>query len=186
MSQLTNCISAAQDFNPIDLIEITSVFEERNIKKGEYLIESGKVCREMAFIESGYLRMWNDMEDKEVTIWIGQEGTFITSVASFVFETNSIWNIEAVTDCKIQSISKSKHVALCQKFNSWLEFDNMLLARAYFVLENRFFNHLHTTSRERFEKLMNDCPKMFNSVPLQYIASMIGVTPETLSRLRRS
>ncbi|MEM8969661.1 MAG: cyclic nucleotide-binding protein, partial [Bacteroidota bacterium] len=79
-----------------------------------------------------------------------------------------------------------KHFQLCKTQPKWLEFDNLLLAHSFALLEQSMFAQLHTTAQQRYEKLMQDDPTLFNQVPLQYIASMLGITPETLSRLRNN
>ncbi len=139
----------------------------------------------MAFIESGYLRMFDLIDGKEITFWIGSNGKFITSLSSFVFETPNFWNIQAVTDCTLHVIDRDTHSKLCKTQPKWLEFDNILLAHSFALLEQKMLSQLHTTSQQRFNTLFKEHPQLFNHVPLQYIASMLGITPETLSRLRQ-
>lgn len=163
-----------------------SSFEIKTIKKGDFFLKSGKICRKMAFIDSGYLRMYDIADGKEITFWIGNKGKFITSLSSFIFETENFWNIQAVTDCTAFVISRQKHFELCKQQPKWLEFDNLLLARSFALLEQSMFSQLHTTAQQRFENLLKEEPTLFNNVPLQHIASMIGITPESLSRLRKN
>ncbi len=164
---------------------ILSAFEPLELKKGDFLLKSGKICRQMAFIESGYLRMYDLVDGKEITLWIGKEGKFITSLSSFIFETHNNWNIQAITDCKLCVINREKHFELNKTEPKWLEFDNTLLANSFALLERRMFSQLHTTAKERFDSLLKEEPELFNNTPLQYIASMLGITPESLSRLRK-
>ena len=186
MKKLRECISEQIPIDRNGLDVILSKFEARQLNKGSYFLKAGKICREMAFVESGYLRMFDLADGKEVTLWIGSEGRFITSLSSFVFESENYWNIQALTDCHLQVISKKDHVWLCQEQRKWLEFDNALLANSFALLEQRMFFQLHTTSQQRFDALIQDNPAIFNHVPLQYIASMLGITAETLSRLRKN
>ncbi|WP_282116397.1 Crp/Fnr family transcriptional regulator [Cellulophaga baltica] len=168
------------------LESVLSKFEKVEIKKNEYVLQSGKVCREMAFIATGYLRMYDIADGKEISFWIGSSGKFITSVSSFVFQTQNFWNIQAITDCTLYVISREKHMELCKTEPKWLEFDNLLLAHSFALLEKSMFSQLHTTAKERFENLMEEDPELFQHVPLHYIASMIGIAPESLSRLRKN
>lgn len=186
MKNLQECIQAQQQISEISLKAIIGSFSARSLKKGEYLLEAGQICREMAFIEEGYLRMFSLANGREVTLWIGNEGSFITSLSSFIFETENYWSIQALTDCSVQLVSRKDHFRLCREHPQWLELDNILLARAFSLLEQNMFSHLHTTARQRFEALLSTNPAIFNHVPLQHIASMLGITPETLSRLRKS
>ncbi|WP_353779099.1 cyclic nucleotide-binding domain-containing protein [Winogradskyella sp. 3972H.M.0a.05] len=185
-SSLQECISSQISIDKLSLDDILSNFETVHLKKGDYLLQAGSICREMAFIESGYLRMYDIADGKEITFWIGSSGKFITSLSSFVFQTSNFWNIQAVTDCKLQVINRTQHFQLCETQPKWLEFDNLLLAHSFALLEQSMFAQLHTTAQQRFENLLHNEPDLFNNVPLQYIASMIGITPESLSRLRKN
>ena len=120
MEQLRNCIAEQVDIRKDSLTTILSAFEPKEIMKGQFFLESGKICRKMAFIESGYLRMYDIADGKEITFWIGSSGKFITSLSSFVFETSNFWNIQAVTDCQLYEIDRQKHFELCRTQPQWL------------------------------------------------------------------
>lgn len=186
MMALKTCIQKQVHIKADTLAAIISCFETRKIKKGEFFLKSGKTCREMAFIDSGYLRMYDIVDGKEITFWIGNQGRFITSLSSFIFQTENFWNIQAVSDSTLQVINRDSHFLLCDRYPKWLEFDNQILARSFALLEQNMFAQLHTTAQQRFDGLMSREPSLFNHVPLQYIASMLGITPESLSRLRKN
>lgn len=185
MNAMKECILKYMDFPPEELEIVSERFSPKTLKKGEFLLRSGTPCREMAFIVSGYLRIFDWVSDKEVTIWIGTADSFITSLSSFVFETPNHWNIQAVTDCELLVIGRQDHFELLKKVPKWLEFDNLLLAKSFAHLEQLMFSQLHTTAQQRFKDLMDENPSIFHHVPLQYIASLLGITPEHLSRLRK-
>ncbi len=186
MDLLKACISQHIQMGEPALNNILSRFEKVDLRKQDYFLRSGTICRKMAFIETGYLRMYDIADGKEITFWIGSSGQFITSLSSFVFQTPNFWNIQAVTDGLLYVISRAHHFELCETEPKWLEFDNLLLARSFALLERSMFAHLHTTAKERLETLLEEEPTLFQHVPLQYIASMIGIAPESLSRLRRN
>lgn len=184
MKKLYDCVSENISIPARELDKITERFRPRILEKGDYLLEAGKSCREMAYIESGYLRMYDVVDGDEITLWIGGEGRFITSLSSFMLEYPNYWNIQALTEARLQMIGREDHFKLLDRVPKWLEFDNLILTRAFSMLEQRLLTQLHTTARERYENLLEEDPEMFNHVPLQYIASMLGIKPETLSRLR--
>jgi CRP-like cAMP-binding protein len=186
MELLKDCILKQVSIDTASLEMILSMFASEELKKGDYFLQSGTVCRKMAFIETGYLRMYDIADGKEITLWIGSSGKFITSISSYVFQTGSIWNIQALTDCKLHVITKEKHILLGEQEPKWLEFDNLLLARSFALLEQGAFAHLHTTAQQRFDALMKNEPDLFLNVPQQHIASMLGIAPESLSRLRKN
>lgn len=99
MKALQTCISEHIAIDNPSLKEIADTFQNKTLKKGNYLLSAGKRCTEMAFIASGYLRMYDVADGKEITLWIGSSGKFITSVSSFVFGTANYWNIQALIDC---------------------------------------------------------------------------------------
>jgi hypothetical protein len=71
------------------------------------------------------------------------------------------------------------------KLPKWNELDKIFITKCFTILEERIFSHLYMTAEERFHQLFKQHPELFNQVPLQYLASMLGMTPETLSRLRK-
>ena len=186
MKALRDCITQHVSVDPASLEDIVSAFEPRDIAKNQFLLRVGSNCREMYFIESGYLRMYDLADGKEVTLWIGSPGKFITSLSSFVFESENYWNIQAITDGRLFAIGRKAHFELCQRQPKWLEFDNKLLARSFALLERRMFSHLHMTAKQRLEVLLEEEPELFHHVPLQNIATLLGITPESLSRLRKN
>lgn len=172
-------------FIPTDISVITEKFHLRELERNDYFVHEGKSCRELAFIETGSLRIYAQTDDKEVTQWISSPGYFITELSSFFFDTPARWNIQALTDCRLWSIRREDHRALCEAVPAWNQMDKLFIAKCFTMLEDRIFSHLHESAEQRFQRLMQSQPALFNQVPLQYIASMLGMTPETLSRLRK-
>lgn len=185
MKKLQECISENITIQASDLNEIAACFQPKTLGKSKHLIKAGTRCREMAFIESGYVRMYDVVNGDEITLWIGSEGNFITSLSSFVLESPNYWNIQALTEARLQVINREDHFRLLNEVPKWLEFDNLILTQAFAMLEKRMLTQLHTTARERYRALIEEEPELFNHVPLQHIASMLGIKPETLSRLRK-
>jgi len=183
-SRLFTCISDQITIKPEVLDDILIRFDPLHLDTGEFFTEPGKLCHKLAFIHSGVLRMFNHHEGREITLWMGSENRFITDLSSFNNQTPAKWYIEAVTPAKLLTISRDDHFSLLETNPKWLEFDNRLLTNAYTMLEERMFAHLYMTAEERYQKLMEHSPSLFNRVPLKQIASMLGMTPETLSRLR--
>ncbi|MDF4203271.1 Crp/Fnr family transcriptional regulator [Maribacter sp. SA7] len=185
MEELKNCILSHVAIENSSMENILNVFTPLKVTKGEFFLKSGKICRQMAFIASGHMRMYDIVDGKEITFWIGSQGKFITSLSSFIFETSNNWNIQAITDCELYTINREHHFKLNKTEPKWLEFDNILLANSFALLEQSMFSQLHTTAKQRYNKLLEEEPELFKYVPLQYIASMLGITPESLSRLRK-
>jgi CRP-like cAMP-binding protein len=171
--------------NNDDLKTIISFFKLTCIKKGDYLLKSGKNCTNLSFVQSGLLRMFVTTEEKEVTQWISTKGYFTTDLSSFVFEVPSRWNIQALVDTKLYIITKEDYKRIGDLVPKWNELEKLFLVRCFIILEDRIFSHLSMTAEERYNFFYENNRELFNQVPLQYIASMLGMTPETFSRIRK-
>lgn len=186
MKSIEACVSERMAFPEGELEAIGNYFVPREVTKRSLLLEAGSASRELIFIESGYVRMYHLVEGNEVTSWIGGPGSFITALSSFVLDAPNLWFIQAVTACNLRVASKTDHLFLLDHYHRWLAFDNLLLANAFSALEQNMLAQLHQTAKERYETLLAVQPALFQHVPLQYIASMLGIKPETLSRLRKA
>lgn len=170
---------------PEELKAITSFFEPEEIKKGDFFLKAGKQCDRLSFVTSGFLRIFADTEKKEVTQWISTKGYFVIDLSSFIFETPARWTIQALTDTEIYSIRKSDYQKIEKLVPKWPILEKLFIVRCFTIMEDRIFSHLSMTAEERYHFFFENNKELFNQVPLQYIASMLGMTPETFSRIRK-
>lgn len=180
--------STIRQFTALDdseLDDVLSYFQPHIFEKGDFLVKAGQVCDRVAFVHSGLLRTWYEVEGEEVTHWISDAGYFDTSLSSFSFQTPSRWNIQAITTCELYTLDCKSHRILLEKYLPWMKFESQLLIYSYLGLEDRMFSQLHQTAEERYEKLLVTRRHLVQQAPLQYLASMLGMKPETLSRLRK-
>lgn len=129
--------------------------------------------------------MFVSTDDKEITQWISTKGYFCADLSSFVFETPSRLSIQALVDTEIFTISKEDYGLIGELVPKWHEFEKLFIARCFITLEERIFSHLSMAAEERYEHFFEKNRELFNQVPLQYIASLLGMTPETFSRIRK-
>jgi CRP/FNR family transcriptional regulator, anaerobic regulatory protein len=168
-----------------DLNTIVALFNKTKLKKGDFLLKAGKRCDKLCFVQSGLLRMFVSTDDKEVTQWISTKGYFSTDLSSFVFETPSRLSIQALVDTELFTITKTDYKRLGDIVPKWHELEKLFLVRCFSMLEDRILSHLSMTSEERYAVFFENNRELFNQVPLQYIASILGMTPETFSRIRK-
>jgi CRP-like cAMP-binding protein len=168
-----------------ELQVISSLFKLTTIKKGEYFLKTGKRCDKLSFIQSGLLRIFVTIDDKEVTQWISKKGYFVTDLSSFVFEKPARWTIQALADSELYTISAADYKKIGNLVPKWHELEKLFIANCFVTLEERVFSHLSMTAEERYSFFFEHNKDLFNQVPLQYIASMLGMTPETFSRIRK-
>ncbi len=168
-----------------ELASIANFFKPVALTKGEYFLKTGRLSNRLGFIQSGILREFVIREDKEVTKWISTKGHFAVDLSSFVFNQKARWNIQALTDCELYIISSEDYRKIKEVVPRWTELEKLFIAKCFAVLEDRILTHLSMTAEERYNQLFDFNKELFNLVPLQYLASMLGMTPETLSRLRK-
>ena len=109
----------------------------------------------------------------------------MTDVASFYLQQPAKWNIQALTDTTAFVLTHSNYQQLREQIPEWDHYEKLLLIKLMSALENRVYALLSMSAEERYQYLFESDSNMFNELPLQHIASMIGMTPETLSRIRR-
>jgi CRP-like cAMP-binding protein len=185
MSVLQQHIQNYFDVNAEQLDIIARSFQFRQVAKGDYLLKEGRLCSQLSFIQNGLIRIYAQKGEKEVTQWISSAGYFVTDLASFIFNTPARWNLQALTDCELYTIDKQAYINLGESIPEWHKLEKLFIAKCFIILEERVNSHLFMTAEERFQQLLSLQPDLFNQVPLQYLASMLGMTPETMSRLRK-
>jgi len=184
MTELQEYISTYFGVSNEDMDTIMRFFEESELKKGDYFAQKDQYCKKMSFVKEGFIRVFAGADDKEITQWISSKGYFITDINSFVFKQRSRWNIQALTDCKLYTIGLENYHRLKDVVPDWGEIEKRFMVGCFMLLEDRVFNHLSLSAEERYQQLFDHNKDLFNQVPLKYIASMLGMSPETLSRIR--
>jgi CRP/FNR family transcriptional regulator, anaerobic regulatory protein len=165
--------------------EIVPFFEKRTLKKGDFFLKEGRYSDKLAFVQQGIVREFLiDDKGQEVTKWISTKGYFLVDIASFLFQQPARWNLQALTDCELLVIDKEDYAKIGHIVSKWHELEKMFIARCFTILEQRIVTHLSLSSEERYDAFFKFNPELFNQVPLQYLASMLGMTPETFSRIR--
>lgn len=157
---------------------------ETELKKGEYFIKTGQYCEKLSFVQDGLIRIYADAGDKEITQWISTKGYFLTDLYSFIFKQRARWTMQALTDCKLYTIDKENYARLNEVVPNWQEMEKQFIAGCFVILEDRVFSHLSQSAEERYDQLFEHNKELFNQVPLHYLASMLGMSPETFSRIR--
>lgn len=185
MSTLENFIKTHFGLEEPSSIEyLRSLYRFSQVKKGAELLKAGESCMAMYFVQSGYLRMYKVTGGREVTQWISVPGTFALDVASFYVGGPSRWNIQPLVDAEVYVLSKANYDEIGNHIANWKELERLFLVRCFSVMENRIYAHLSMSALQRYEVFCEQHRELIRQVPLQYIASMLGMTPETLSRLR--
>lgn len=162
-------------------------FTPKKLRKRQYLLQEGDVCKYVAFVEKGLLRSYtvNERGQEHITQF-AFEGWWISDQFSFLTGEPSIYNIDALEDCELLLLSKSSEDELLEKIPKFERYFRILLQNSLIATQKRLVSSLSQTAEERYNELISVCPETLpHRIPQHMLASFLGITPETFSRIRR-
>jgi len=158
----------------------------KKIRKRQYLLQEGDICKYVAFVEKGALRLYRVNEDgSEHIVWFALEGAFMTDLYSFLTNEPCTYNIDAIEDSELVLITKAASDELRKRSPQYQEFIFQATSEAYIQLEKRITSTISLSVEERYKELTSNYPDIIQRLPQHMIASYMGLNPETLSRVRR-
>lgn len=164
--------------------ELTEALVKKEFKKGELLLEKDRICSQIYFIKSGAARGYYIGDGKEITSWFAFENDIITSMYSFVTQKPGFESIEVLEESVLFSISYERMQYFYLNFPE-INFVGRLLTEKYYIeLEERAFSLQNLTAAERYQQLITLKPQLLQKASLGHIASYLGISQETLSRIR--
>ncbi len=160
---------------------------EASFARGEYFIREGEVCHRIGFLVSGIARVYHLANDKEYTSYFNfpQRNRMVGSFESFLTQRPSRESIHFLQDTKLILISRSKLYELYEQSPAIQELGRRMAEYNYILAMERIYSLQHDAAQLRYEKLLDIYADLVNLVPHHYIASYLGVTPESLSRIRK-
>ncbi|SEI39272.1 cAMP-binding domain of CRP or a regulatory subunit of cAMP-dependent protein kinases [Dyadobacter koreensis] len=185
-SLLISKLLEIQNFSEPDLHKLVPYFEERIVKKNEFVFQAGDVVKDTFFVQKGILRQYFvTPENKERTVYFVQEGSFAGEVMSFLHQIPSEFYFQALEDSIIFSLNRKRWEFAYTTIPALALHQLKLHARFIFDLKQEIANTGKETPDERYKRLLKEYPALFQRIPLFHIATYLGITPETLSRIRK-
>ncbi len=166
---------------------ILSHFAPKRLRKHQFLIQDTTPVTHEFFVVKGCLRAYNmDKTGKEHILQFALEDWWISDYLAFVNQTPASLNIDCLDACELLGLSLYNKEKLCSEMHKLEHFFRVKLTANMVAMQQRILAYLNQTTQERYDNLMALYPQLFQRVPKQYIAAYLGVSRETLSRLRSS
>ncbi|EJL71420.1 Crp/Fnr family transcriptional regulator [Chryseobacterium populi] len=184
--RLIHLIEQYVDLSELERNYCRQYFEPASYSKNHILEEEEKIPRYLYFVVSGFVRLfyYNDKGD-EVTTHINCPPGFITSYFNFINQTKSEENLECITPCELLRITMSDLDMLTEQSPAFKDFSILIFQQSLSYNERRSKELATLSAEQRYLKLMSEYPQILQNVPMQYIASFLGMNPKSLSRLRK-
>lgn len=184
--QLLKLISKDTTFSKKEQELFGQYFEPVLFPKNHIIEEEGKVPKYLYFVVSGFVRLFHyNSKGNEVTTNINCPTGFVTSYMHFINQTKSDENLECITECELLRITKANLDLITGQSMVFKDFSISVFQQSLFYHENRSKELAVLSAEERYQKLIENYPNILQNVPLQYIASFLGMNPKSLSRIRK-
>lgn len=167
-----------------EIREAFQIFTLQHHKKGTLWIREEQIAKRIAFILKGKIRHFYNIDGKEYTRWVSLENNFVTAFSSFVSQRPSQENLECIEHCELLSTSREAFYTIKAKFPEIQQLWTLSLENEIVGYEDRVFQLITTDSEKRYLDFLEKYPQQAQEIPQKYIASMLGIAPRHLSRIR--
>ena len=174
-------------------IAVSEILEERLkaiaveeiLSKGHHLLAEGKVCKKMYFLKEGSVRSFSYTKGKDVTHWVYPSNDIFTSWYSYILRTPSKEYLEVIEESTVViSVSYNDWQDLFKEFPELETYERLMIESKLAILDDFYKGYYFLTAREKYELLLSSYPSVVQRANLGHIASMLGISQETLSRIR--
>lgn len=184
MTQFFNLLKDKMQLSQKSRDAFLSVMTNEDYSKGHILVKPGTVCPSIFFVEKGLTRTFYYKDGKDVTDWFSPENTIACSIVSFTTQQPDRRGIELLEDSSFWTLDYHDLEMLCDQHHEIERFTRLTTAYGMLLIQERFDELHFATAAERYKKLLDHQPAILQRAPLGMIASYLGITQETLSRIR--
>ena len=172
--------------NDKEIVSCLGYFERRSLKKKEHFLIAGEICRVKGYINKGCFRRYTTSRNgKESILNFSIEDWWIGDLESMNSLQPSIYNIQALEDSKVFCITQEQHLQLCNDMPKYFTFHEEKTKRSHYASLKRLSVTQALTPEENYLEMLHQYPQLVQRVPMHFIASYLGIEPESLSRLRK-
>lgn len=178
-------IQSLIDLNPKEINCINLYFKEKSLKRGDYFLAEGQICKHVGFIVKGLLRYYINHEGEDKTYAFAQENNFVSNYESFIPRTPSTKIIQALEDCQILQISYEDLQLFYQSIRQGDRLGRLVIEQVFMQTLQDLSSFYTDTPEYRYEKFIKKHPDLQQRISQYHIASYVGVKPQSLSRIRK-
>lgn len=169
-----------------EIEDIIPFFLRRKLNKSDYFIREGEACDEIAFIISGIFRsFYISGSGEEITYCFRFPNDLMAAYSSFITGDGSVENMQAISPAELLVIKKEEIDKRTRENFNWMKFLKIVAEQQYIELEKRIFELQKDNAAQRYSSLVQNQPEYIRNIPLQYLASYLGITQRHLSRIRK-
>jgi CRP-like cAMP-binding protein len=183
IDELKKFLSNYAHFEENSLDEICGKFKSKIVKKNEYLLREGDICKDLIFVQSGCLRLYYLLEDVEISVWFAMKHSSAIEIYSFISNTPSNYYLQAIENTEVLFLPKNELENLYKLHPKMQEMMRKFWEDVILNLLERFTSLQRDSAEKRYLDLLNK-PEYLQTIPQKYLASFIGVTPTSLSRIK--
>lgn len=170
-----------------DKVLIAGFFSPKKLRKRQYLLQEGEICKNLVFVAKGLLRTYNiDEKGSEHMSIFGWEGWWLSDFNSFLTGQPAVFNIDAIEDSELLMLSRNEYEALTLAVPVMDRYFRILYQNSLVTKERRLMSTITHSAEERYLQLLESSPQMAERIPQNLIASYLGIAPETLSRIKKN
>jgi len=181
-------IQTIRKYIPLSLEDeavIRRLFHQKDYKKGDHLLAEGEICRHITFIETGLVRYYINKDGEERTNYFNKEGEFVCDYPSFLPHLPSIVNIQALEDCRVWTIGFDDMQRLYKEVRYGERFGRLGIEEVFVTVAAQMGSIYTDPPEMRYQKFLHNYPAIVQRIPQYFIASYVGVKPQSLSRIRK-
>lgn len=186
IEELKKLFLSLAPFEKEELDDLEHFYDYKTIEKNGYFSKAGCISEHIGFVSKGLLRSFYTIKGKETTTFFLTPGDVAAALLSFIKQQPAIENIQALETTELLVISRKKLYQLYDNNWKWQQVGRVLIENYYVNMEQRTITLQSQTAHERYVQFLADFPEIIQKVPLHYIASYLGMSPETLSRVRKT
>jgi CRP-like cAMP-binding protein len=185
IEKLISSIQSIIDLTQKEVEYMNELFKEKQIKKGDFFLEEGQVCKQVGFITNGLIRYYINHDGEEKTYAFAQESNFVCNYDSFIPKTPSSKIIQALEDCEILQISYTDLQTFYKSIRQGERFGRLVIEQVFIQTLKDLSSFYTDTPEYRYERFIKQHPDLQQRISQYHIASYVGVKPQSLSRIRK-